>query len=179
MRRTDNRKVFLLLLERLAFCPLWSINSELISEKWWYSDSQYGSLDSRSGNGEASFKCRGQKKHKKRLHPFLKWDSNPDLNIRDIESSKHLEPPARLLSLCHNKVFCLLSQIILLHLASPYSQLWFHNNTVRWYPNLCSYNVLFTTCYMIRPKRSLSGFIYITVVFNHVFVSQQLPTNHK
>jgi hypothetical protein len=66
MRRTDCRHFFFfspLLLERLALHPLWSSNSELTSDKWWHSDSQYGYLDSRSGNGKASSKCRGQEKH--------------------------------------------------------------------------------------------------------------------
>jgi len=35
----------------------------------------------------------------KSLHPFAKWDSKPELNIRDIESRKHHELPTELLSL--------------------------------------------------------------------------------
>jgi len=116
---------------------------------------------------------------KKNLHPFVKWDSNPELNIRAIESSKHHELPAGLLSPCHSKVFSLLSQIVLLRLACLYSQPWYHNNTVRCYPNLFSDNVLFTTCCMFRPKSPLSSFIYITVVFANVLVSQHSPTKHK
>lgn len=88
----------------------------------------------------------------KSLHPFAKWDSNPELNIRDIESRKHHVLPAELLSLCHSKVFCLLSQIILLHLACLYSQLWVHNNTVRCYPNLFSDYVLFKPATCFGPK---------------------------